>query len=269
MQMESFGAYLKSAREAKKISLAEISRATKIRRVILDAIERDEGETLLPEVVVKGFAEAYARHVGLDPKEVLLKYSQLQEEGNKAAEKEGSMPEGKRKIPTKYMFAGGIGLIIIVVLTFLFFPERGPQQGTQETLAKDFTVEQQHTVSTDELQSPSALSLVKETTPLLSRSADTKNMGEVVEETPPPLIEHTLVIKAADTTWIQVHEESSLPLDVILNPGESYSYKTSHSLAILIGNAGGVTVTFDGKDMGILGGVGEVVRLTLPSPEEG
>jgi cytoskeleton protein RodZ len=235
----------------------------------LEAIEEDQDETLLPEVVIKGFIEAYARHVGLDSTEVLLKYSQLQEKGNEAAEKEGSIPEGKRKIPTKYTFAGGIGLIIIVVLTLLFFPERGPHQDAQVTLAKEFDEEQQQPLSTDELQSPSALSLVKETTPLLSRSADTKNTEEVVQETPPPLIEHTLVVKASDTTWIQVHEESSSPLDVILNPGESYAYKTSHSLAILIGNAGGVTVTFDGKDVELLGGVGEVVRLTLPSPEEG
>jgi cytoskeletal protein RodZ len=269
MQMESFGTYLKSAREAKKISLAEISRATKVRRVILDAIERDEGETLLPEVVVKGFVEAYARHVGLDPKEVLLKYSQLQEERSKSAEKEGSLREEKRKVSTKYMFAGGIGLIIIAALTFLFFSERGPQQGTQETLAKDLAAEQQQAVSTDEFQSPSAFSLVKETVPLLSHSADTKNTDEVVKETYSPVIEHILVIKASDTTWIQVQEGTSLPLDIILNPGESYSHKTSHPLAILIGNAGGVTLSFDGKDLGILGGVGEVVRLTLPSPEEG
>jgi hypothetical protein len=37
----------------------------------------------------------------------------------------------------------------------------------------------------------------------------------------------------------------------------------------LIGNAGTVTVTFDGKELGILGGAGEVVKLKLPSLEEG
>ena len=76
--MDSIGTYLKSVREARKISLEEISRASKIRRAILEAIEKDQGEVLLPEVVVKGYIEAYARHVGLDPKEVLSKYAERQ-----------------------------------------------------------------------------------------------------------------------------------------------------------------------------------------------
>ena len=72
--MESFGTYLKSEREARKISLEEISRATKIRRAILEAIEKDQGEVLLPEAVVKGFIKTYARHIGLEPKEVMTTY---------------------------------------------------------------------------------------------------------------------------------------------------------------------------------------------------
>ena len=74
--MKSFGAYLKDERESRKISLEEISRATKIRRAILEAIEKDQAEVLLPEVVVKGFIDTYARYVGLDPKEVLSQYSE-------------------------------------------------------------------------------------------------------------------------------------------------------------------------------------------------
>ena len=70
MIMKSFGAYLKDERESRKISLEEISRGTKIRRAILEAIEMDEGEVLLPEAVVKGFIETYARHIGLDTTEV-------------------------------------------------------------------------------------------------------------------------------------------------------------------------------------------------------
>jgi cytoskeleton protein RodZ len=78
--------------------------------------------------------------------------------------------------------------------------------------------------------------------------------------------EHLLVIKASERTWIQIKDGSSLPFDVILSRGESYTRKSLHPLTIVIGNAGTVTATFDGKGLGTLGGGGEVVKLTLPSP---
>ena len=91
----------------------------------------------------------------------------------------------------------------------------------------------------------------------------------VGEEEPSPVDEHTLVITASERTWIQIQEGSSLPFDVILYPGDSFTRTSSQQLAIVIGNAGGVTVSFDGKQLGSPGKGGEVVRLTLPSPEEG
>ena len=113
--MESFGAYLKDERESRKISLGEISRATKIRGAILEAIERDEGEVLLPEAVVKGFVETYARHIGLDPKEVLSNYARWRKE-SEAPEKLKPLSDGKRRIPAKYFFAGGICVLIIIII---------------------------------------------------------------------------------------------------------------------------------------------------------
>jgi hypothetical protein len=81
--------------------------------------------------------------------------------------------------------------------------------------------------------------------------------------------DHTVVITASERTWIQIQEGSSLPFDVILFPGDSFTRTSSQQLAILIGNAGGVTVNFDGKKLGSPGKDGEVIRLTFPSPEEG
>jgi cytoskeleton protein RodZ len=98
---------------------------------------------------------------------------------------------------------------------------------------------------------------------------ETQEAQAVQEEEPSPVHEHTLVITASERTWIQVQEGSSLPLDVILYPGDSFTRKSSQQLALVIGNAGGVTVTFDGEVLASLGEVGQVVRLTLPSPEGG
>jgi cytoskeleton protein RodZ len=264
--MESFGTYLKGEREARKISLEEIGRATKIRRSILEAIERDQGGVLLPEVVVKGFIEAYARYVGLDPKEVLSKYSERQK-GSEAVEGGESLLDGQRRIPLKYFFAGALCLIIIIIIIpLVFFSERGPREGVHEAAVQEQAPEQTNMVLAEELQTSPALPSVEDTMPVQS-SPPVDALDE--EEESSPVRDHILVITASERTWIQIQEGSSLPLDVILYPGDSFTRTSSQQLAVVIGNAGGVTVTFDGRVLASLGEVGQVVRLTLPSPQGG
>lgn len=136
MQMEGFGSYLKGAREARKISLREISRVTRISRTILESLESDCRELLLPEVVIKGFIEAYARYCGMDPKEALARYVQWQ--AKNAAEKKISGRNGKGGIPLRYVFAGAAGVTIVIIAALISLPGgRNPQQGVQDVaLAK-------------------------------------------------------------------------------------------------------------------------------------
>jgi cytoskeletal protein RodZ len=259
--MEGFGSYLKGAREARKISLREISRVTRISRSILEALESDCRELLLPEVVIKGFIEAYARYCGLDPKEALARYARWQ--AKSAAEKKKSVREGKQGIPLRYVFAGAAGVTIVIIAALISLPVgRTPHQGARdEALAKG--TPRQKKVIASKTQQTTPLRTVQTQTTALSSSLD-KNGETPGQSSPVP--EHILIIKASERTWIQIKDGSSLPFDVILSRGESFTRKSPHPLTIVIGNAGTVTATYDGKGLGTLGGGGEVVKLTLPSP---
>jgi cytoskeletal protein RodZ len=72
---ESIGTYLKRHREVKAMSLAELSRATRIPTASLEALESDHFDDLPGEVFVRGFLQSYARTVGLLPAEVLARYT--------------------------------------------------------------------------------------------------------------------------------------------------------------------------------------------------
>jgi cytoskeleton protein RodZ len=298
--MKSFGTYLKEERESRKISLDEISRTTKIRRAILEAIEKDEDEVLLPEAVAKGFIRTYARHIGLDPKEVMAMYAERRR-GDEASEHGKQLPAGKRKIPAKYVLAGGICTLIIIVISLIFFYERGQQEGAYGgTALETIPAEQASMVPSEDLQTSPWPPSVGESMPLQTPPAGVEEVAEVQtekvqdvqeaspdvsevdvgigagedvvavqEKEPATLPDHTLVITASERTWIQIQEGSSLPFDVILYPGDSFTRTSSQQLAIVIGNAGGVTVSFDGKQLGSPGKDGEVVRIKLPSAEEG
>ena len=263
--MESFGSYLKSAREAKKISLPAISRATKIRRAILEDIERDRGSFLLPEVVIKNFIEAYARCVGLNPKEALARYAQWRKASRAAPVAEAPVME-EPKVPRRYIVVGASALALIILVAILVFSGHSPQEGTQQTTPTKGAASQKKAIpSPESVRTADARpAATRQVSPTDVRG---KASGEKVSF--PAGREHTLIIKASERTWIQVQEGSSAPMDVILYAGDSYTRKSSFPLAILIGNASGVQVTFDGKVLGGLGEAGEVVRLKLPLAEEG
>jgi cytoskeleton protein RodZ len=232
----------------------------------LEALERDHRELLLPEVVVKGFIEAYARYCGLDPKEVLSKYTEWQAK-NGAAAKKKSLPEERQGVPPRYILGGVAGVIILIIASLISFSGRrvSHEGAHDEAIAKTGRGLKRVAPPTD-LQSAPSRPLTTERTLLSPPPAHAQTEKN---EQSSLLREHTLVIKASEKTWIQIQDGSALPFDLILYPGDNYTRTSSNPLTIVIGNAGGVEVIFDGKGLDIVGGGGAVVKLKLPSSEEG
>lgn len=74
--MNSFGATLKREREARGISLQQISANTKIGVRLLKAIEEEQLEQLPGGIFDKSFLRQYARYLGLDEDQILSEYLQ-------------------------------------------------------------------------------------------------------------------------------------------------------------------------------------------------
>jgi cytoskeletal protein RodZ len=73
--MTSVGQHLKGLREAKRMSLAEVSRATRVPVASVERIEADRFDELPGEVFVRGFLRAYARALEVSPDDVLARYT--------------------------------------------------------------------------------------------------------------------------------------------------------------------------------------------------
>lgn len=121
--MESFGRYLRSEREQRGISIEEISRATKISPGQLKALESDDLSALPPLTYVKGFVRAYAKHIGIDPNDVITRFENyLAEIGQEDSMSHDFVSNGFRRTPPNYSIAvaaGGIILLLIVILMIL------------------------------------------------------------------------------------------------------------------------------------------------------
>src|SRR5437773_11028760 len=70
----AIGGELRAARCARKRSIDDISRATKIAPQVLRAIENDRFEAVPGGVFARGFLRAYAREVGLDGEELVRRF---------------------------------------------------------------------------------------------------------------------------------------------------------------------------------------------------
>ena len=154
LDIGTIGQKLKSAREAKGVSVSEAAASTKILSKFIEAMEDDNFEKLSAPVYVKSFVRLYAKYLNLDPlplieglkiedqddlspaitddvrinlikTEVSLKNSQIDEDDKKnnpilskysdLAKKSINLISKKIKIDEKfYQLSAGIGLLLII-----------------------------------------------------------------------------------------------------------------------------------------------------------
>src|SRR6267378_8597657 len=72
--MASVGDYLRELRDRRGISLAEISRVTRVASSYLEALEADRLSALPAPVFTRGFIRAYCQALGESPDEALARY---------------------------------------------------------------------------------------------------------------------------------------------------------------------------------------------------
>lgn len=73
--MASVGQFLREKREERRMSVAEVARATRVPVSSVERIEADQFDELPAEVFVRGFLKSYARAVGVSEDEVLARYT--------------------------------------------------------------------------------------------------------------------------------------------------------------------------------------------------
>ncbi len=88
----SFGEQLRLAREARGISLREISEQTRISTRYLEAIETEDFKRLPGGIFNRSFIKAYARYVGYDEKEALEAYARTAREMGAAGDEVATSP---------------------------------------------------------------------------------------------------------------------------------------------------------------------------------
>lgn len=122
MPMRTVGQILKEARENKLYTLDDVEKHTKIRKEMLQALERDDFEKLPPLTFIQGFIKNYGKFLGLDANKLLAVFRRDYE-----AQKHPPMvmeslkkPMGSKKFFIQPSHLIGLTVVLIVLGFFAY-----------------------------------------------------------------------------------------------------------------------------------------------------
>lgn len=252
-ELASFGEDLRREREIRGISLKEISDATKISKRFLDALERNDHRTLPAPVFTRGFVREYARYVGLNAEEMVNRYNFAAATDDRI-EKPPTVakypatppkdispkPPPKRGIPPAFARVDRNGLaVFVIVLALAAVAYWAIQFKRKERELTDTTM----------------------VGPVTTTRAAVPAPPPIVE--PPPQDDSTLRLTVASTasSWVTLEADGKTVLSSELVAGETRDFEASEQFRFrTIGNAAGITLTFNGTTVPQLGDEGEVVK---------
>ena len=117
-----FGSGLKATREARGLSIEDLSRTTRISAISLTRIETCDWGELPAEVFVTGFVRAYARAVGLDERDVVRRYRQIRD-GRSLLPVELAKGYGAGALPPRVRRIWvALALMLVVAIVLVTFP---------------------------------------------------------------------------------------------------------------------------------------------------
>lgn len=297
------GETLKKHREESGLGLSDIALKLRIRIEHLQAIEDNAFEKLPADVFTIGYIREYAKLFNIDADALVETFKELKKAKTQPVEipdetinrtSLGPLTENKTHISPgiKIFTAIGAGAIAAIILFTIMEGLQNTNSGNTDNriivrLAKEIPVEvpvvpAQKLPGQTEVRAPEPQKAVPSsvTVPSVKASTD-KASTEVARKLPeqikpkppasqndgPPLAterRHKLKVIANEDTWLRIETGNEEWQEVMMAQGDSNEWSSRKGFNLKIGNAGGVKLVFNGKDLGTLGEKGKVLQLRLP-----
>lgn len=249
---------LETIRKARGLTLEDISSKTRIGIKYLTAIEEGNFALLPPPVYTKGFIKTYADILGIDRQVIIGDYEKhllatLPAGASDPVREVKAKGLGDTKRPFNLRLPGlksgrFLGIVLITgLLGYLIWVASASFTSNEPPVASP----------------PGALA------PEAGSAAGSPTKGQILPDQQEPGKAGPagglpLVIEARELTWLRITSDGNPPSELLLKAGERIERSAAEYFIIHIGNAGGVTLRFQGKKLGPLGAAGEVVHLRLP-----
>jgi cytoskeleton protein RodZ len=298
--MTSIGDTLRREREGRNMSLDQVSRELKISARLLEAIEKENFEALPRGVFAKSFVRQYARLLGLDedeaanevqraltPPATVLQPTGTQTDPKPAPFAEFYVPkmEAWQQVRDDRRFSWSsplpaLALVVVAMLgcslvygwwqrsrhpvTTAFASVPHSQQPAAAVPVKTEQLPQPTAAPADTNTAPAeppskpADQSITPVTPAISNSAAADSNGAAEGAV-------KVAVTAEEPVWVSARSDGKYLFSGTLAANETRTVEAANMVLLRLGNAGGVTITLNGKSIGEVGPKGQVRTVQLTS----
>ncbi len=230
--MAALGDRFRAARESRGLTLSDVAEQIRIRSVYLAAIEGEDWGAIGAPVYIRGFLRTYARFLGIEPEESVSEFNASSGAAALLAEpkREFSVRQESRLSPIIWI-ASAIAVMLVALVIYNYF----------------------------NLRRPPAAGPMAASPPATPIASPTASGGP---RRPHPLAARTLGVRLLAASWLRVTVDGNVSMEGTFPAGTTRTFHGTRAV-LRVGNAGGVAVTVNGKDLGPLGRVGDVGEKTF------
>jgi cytoskeleton protein RodZ len=239
LDLSKIGPLLQASRLEKNLSFRNVSDALFIRKRIIEAIETGTWENLPHEVYVKGYVTQYSSFLGI--RDVIETELARMGDSPVGLAQPTPRPEtgltGAARPETRRRRIAGAAMVAFVAGGFFVF------QNLRTPVYVAPSPSQSTEVSYQQVSASATL----------PQGQSDKVYLEAKK----------LMIACQQRTWVRIVIDGSEKKEFMMNPEEVIVLSGKEGFDLLIGNAGGVKLFYNGKDTGFAGEEGEVKRINL------
>lgn len=245
------GFALAEARVGARMTIGQVSTATKVRAGLIKEIEYGQFESCGGDVYARGHIRSIAMAVGLDPAPLVKVFEQLNGVPEEApvpttmlASDPVALKEFKEHRGTRWMVPASVAMAVLGVVAGVGLLTGPGNQPAGQPLAQS-----QDAPSTEAITPTSAASLP-------SSKATTSTQ-------PQNLLAYSGIVLQmrikTQRSWVHVEDSTHRTLfEGVLNPGATKEFHTSGLIRGVLGNAGAVDLTVNGHHLGAPDGFGKI-----------
>jgi len=261
---KEIGRELRARREMLSLHIEEVERNTHIKTHYLEALEQGAMDRLPSAVQTRGMLSNYASFLDMDVDAILLRFA----DALQARHREKNPPRPARKpgqpilasLPNLSNFIAGdlifgIGMAVMLVGFVIW--------GINRVL----------TLQSLQAVEPTAPSIsdVLLSTPDSSQFTATPTLLPVeafANEATPTIIIPTINVNvrvqvnlvAVERTYLRVVADGKVVFEGRVIPGNAYLFEAEQQIEVLTGSGGAIRLVYNGQDMGLMGGFGQIVH---------
>ena len=266
--METIGQRLRQARERLGLSLEEAERTTRIRATHLAALERDEFGTLPSPVQARGFLKNYADYLGLNTEALMQDYAGTPSTRRSPSTRPPGPPRPDVRVRRRSWLSSDLLVAATIALGTLALLIWGGGRLMASLRAAATSADQSSTflIPTPTLTPTATVAPTEAGQPLVALELPTETA------TLPPLSLPaggvSVRLLAVQRAWVRALADGQERYVGRVDPGAVIDLSGERLVEVTTGNGAGLRVTFNGADLGLMGGLDEAMtRLWTPDGE--